>query len=72
MEDLDRKRSRLRQELRTASSAWLTASALYPSPERSGKQSDACHDASARMKWVVHIAARNRMVLAYAGTARGI
>ena len=69
METLDRKRLRLRQELQFAYSAWLTASDIYPSPERSTELPDACFGAPAKLKWQAYIAAKDRMVLAYAEPA---
>ena len=66
METLDGKRLRLRHELQVAYSAWLTASDIYPSPERAEPRLDDCYAPSARLKWTAYLAARERMVLAYA------
>ena len=69
MEALDEKRLRLRHELQVAYSAWLTASDIHPSPERAEKRVDACYAPPARLKWAAYIAAKQRMVLAYAELA---
>ena len=71
METLDGKRLRLRHELQTAYSAWLTASDIYPSPERSEERPDACYAPPAKVKWAAYLAARERMVLAYAEQKAG-
>ena len=71
MDTLDRKRSRPRRELQTAYSAWLKTSDIYPSPKRSEVELDACYGAPARFKWAEYIAARKRMVLAYAEPTLG-
>lgn len=71
MEALDRKRLRLRQELQAAYSAWLTASDIHPSPERLGRQIDDCYAPPAKLKWAAYLAARERMVLAYAESKAG-
>jgi hypothetical protein len=69
MEARDQKRLRLRRELQVAYSAWLTASDLYPSPERAEGRMDTCYAAPSRAKWQEYLAARDRMVLAYAEPA---
>ncbi len=66
MEAHDQKRLRLRHELQAAYSAWLTASDVHPSLERSGQAVDACYAPPAKLKWAAYLAARERMVLAYA------
>ncbi len=66
MEALDQKRLRLRNELQAAYSAWLTASDFYPSPERHEDRLDACYAPPTRLKWAAYLAAKDRMVLAYA------
>ena len=69
MTALDEKRQRLRHELQAAYSAWLTVSDIYPSPDPSDEPVEACYSAPARMKWAAYIAAKERMVLAYAEQA---
>lgn len=70
MKALDEKRLRLRNELQAAYSAWLTVSDIYPSPERSDEPVEACYTAPARVKWAAYIAAKDRMVQAYAEQAQ--
>ena len=69
METRDHKRLRLRRELQVAYSAWLTASDFPPSPERAEGRLDPCYAGPARTRWAAYLAAKDRMVLAYAEPA---
>ena len=67
METLDEKRARLRRELRQAYSAWMLASEEGAMPAATAISVDisGCADA-AKAKWFAYLAAKDRLVAAYA------
>jgi len=67
MEALKLKRARLRQELQQAYAAWTQMSGAWASPTATHTPVDVsgCPD-SAKTKWFEYLAAKKRLVLAYA------
>ena len=67
METLDNKRVRLRHELQQAYSAWMLTSEYSAGPIATNIPVDisGCSDA-AKVKWFEYLAAKERLVLAYA------
>lgn len=72
MESLPDKRTRLRGELQRAYGAWLTASGnhLGPAPDRQPPAGErAAPPQGHEAEWLAYLAARTRMVAAYAEQA---
>ena len=69
MEALNKKRARLRHELQQAYGAWIVTSEFRASPTATDAPVDVtgCPDA-AKAKWFEYLAAKDRLVLAYAET----
>ena len=67
METLHSKRARLRHELQQAYGAWMLTSEYWASPTATHAPVDVsgCPDA-AKAKWFEYLAAKDRLVLAYA------
>lgn len=67
LETLDRKRARLRDEMRRAYSAWLLASegTAHPRADPAATQAPG-HAPNSRTKWANYLAAKQRLVAAYA------
>ena len=67
MEALNTKRARLRHELQQAYGAWIRMGEPWASPTATHTPVDAssCPD-SAKTKWLEYLAAKKRLVLAYA------
>jgi hypothetical protein len=65
MEALNRKRERLRYELQDAYDAWLSTSEDPAIPTRPPVDVSGCRDESKRA-WFDYLAAKERLVLAYA------
>lgn len=67
MEALTQKRARLRQELQQAYGAWMRTAELAGGPPAQHDAVDisGCGE-SAKAKWCAYLAARERLILAYA------
>ena len=65
MEALRKKRARLRHELQEAYGDWLSTSEFYASHAAVPVDVSGCTDAT-RLKWFEYLAAKERLVLAFA------
>ena len=67
MESLNEKRARLRRELQQAYNAWLPTSELTAASLAPDRPVDGSGSADvSRAKWLAYLAAKQRLVLAYA------
>ena len=71
LETLDNKRARLRHELRQAHSAWLLESDSFaqPAPANASDGATDSHSSDSRTRWANYLAAKQRLVAAYAEEA---
>lgn len=70
METLDDKRARLRSELQRAYRAWMLASEHWITPVAASLPAEASgRPDTAKLQWFAYLAAKDRLVMAYAERA---